>query len=90
MLKFYLASWNFRDNYKLFESVSQADRQTMESTLQEGRIREYVILSTCNRLEIYSTEDFTTLDIFKTANIMRDSDAVNHLFRVASALGHLM
>ena len=86
MLKFYLASWNFRDNYKLFESVSQADRQTMESTLHEGRIREYVILSTCNRLEIYSTEDFTTLDIFKTADIMRDSDAVNHLFRVASGL----
>ena len=86
MLKFYLASWNFRDNYRLFESVSQTDRQTMESALQEGKIGEYVILSTCNRLEVYGTEDFTALDIFKTADIMRDADAVNHLFRVASGL----
>ena len=86
MLKFYLASWNFRDNYKLFESVSQTDRQTMEGALQDAKIREYVILSTCNRLEVYSTEDFTALDIFKTADIMRDADAVSHLFRVASGL----
>ncbi|MHB1708686.1 MAG: glutamyl-tRNA reductase [Thermoplasmataceae archaeon] len=89
MLKFYLASWNFKDNYKLFESVSRTDRQTMENALQEGEIKEYVILSTCNRLEVYSTEDFTALDPFRTADIIRDADAVNHLFRVASGLESL-
>jgi glutamyl-tRNA reductase len=86
MLKFYLASWNFRDNYKLFESVSQTDQQSMEAALEKGKITEYVILSTCNRLEVYSTEDFTSLDIFKSADIIRDADAVTHLFRVASGL----
>jgi len=86
MLKFYLASWNFRDNYKLFESISTVDSKIMQDALQAGGISEYVILSTCNRLEVYSSQDFTGIDYFKTADIKLDREAVDHLFRVAAGL----
>jgi glutamyl-tRNA reductase len=86
MLKFYLASWSFKDDYRLFENASSRDLSVLESALDKAGIGEFVILSTCNRLEVYSTHDFTGIEEFKTAEFMRDRDAVEHLFRVSSGL----
>src|ERR1043166_8886209 len=86
-------------------SFSTADSRDVAERAQSGAgVREAVLLSTCNRTEFYAVEgdsDATTAlwtslsnrlgaDATQFGYTLRDRDAVNHLFAVASGLDSMV
>ncbi|MEP7065466.1 MAG: glutamyl-tRNA reductase [Gemmatimonadota bacterium] len=85
--------------------VSPADTDAVaQRILGAARAREIVLLSTCNRTEVYAVEgegdavpaiwsDFSALlgeDVSPFGYVSRDRDAVSHLFRVTAGLDSMI
>ena len=108
LMKLHLVGWSFhgtpvefRDRLSLGETaqVELADRLR-----NRHGVRELVILSTCNRFELYCAgsegtsgtiiktlvEDLGELQLGPTAYLLEDIEAVRHLFRVTSSLDSMV
>ncbi|KOA20698.1 glutamyl-tRNA reductase [Clostridium homopropionicum DSM 5847] len=91
---------------ELFAFSSDEQLEFEKQLLQEEKLRGCVIVSTCNRSEIYFSGDKTSIDIvekqlakFKNAkqseirkyfNVYSNDEAVRHLFRVACGLDSMV
>lgn len=83
-----LVGWTQEKSYKSLEVVLSVPPEDWIHTLLESGIENYVIVSTCNRLEIYYSSEIEVPIGFNEENAIRLSgtDAVNHLFRVTAGL----
>lgn len=88
MLTLKMISWDFKNNPKAFERMILKGPDFWDEILQNNNVQNYVILSTCNRLEFYTTSDidFKENDGFEDSTLLEGMDAVRHLMRVASGL----
>ncbi|WP_393970884.1 glutamyl-tRNA reductase [Oxyplasma meridianum] len=86
MAQFTVVSWNYRDTPGVLDSNISLGYSYWEEALKSRGIKKYVILVTCNRLELYFYWNLTDTSGFQNSVIKRDEDAVRHLFRVASGL----
>ena len=80
-------------------------KQFLKQNISEGTVQEIIVLSTCNRVEIYAAADENKLDelqksLFDFCKIedqdlastfykLFDKDTINHLFRVTAGLESL-
>ncbi|MCL4340837.1 MAG: glutamyl-tRNA reductase [Candidatus Thermoplasmatota archaeon] len=86
MAQFTVISWNYRDTPGDLDSKISLGYNYWEEALISSGIKKYVILVTCNRLELYFYGNFADTARFQGSVVKRDEDAVRHLFRVASGL----
>ncbi len=83
-----LASWNQKISYKSLEEALSVPAEKWVEFLESGGAENYVIVSTCNRLEIYysSEEELSGFPMESLAEKYSGTDALNHLFRVTAGL----
>jgi glutamyl-tRNA reductase len=88
---------------RLVVSPAETDAAA-QRLLEAARAREIVLLSTCNRTEVYAVEgdadavaaiwnDFSALlgeDVAPFGYVRRDRDAVSHLFRVTAGIDSMI
>ena len=86
MAQFTLISWNYRDTPGDLDQKISLGYSYWEELLKATGIKKYVILVTCNRLELYFTGTRILNEKFQGSVIKIDHDAIRHLFRVASGL----
>lgn len=88
MLTLKMISWDFKNTPKAFERMILQGMEFWEDAFQRYNIKNYVILSTCNRLELYTTSDseLWSYEEFSDSTVLTGMDAVKHLMRVASGL----
>lgn len=83
-----LISWNQKDSYRSLEKVLAVPAEEWKKELEEAAIDNYVIVSTCNRFEIYYYSE-NNPGIFsdkENSKMYSDSEVVAHLFRVTAGL----
>lgn len=83
-----LISWNQKDSYRSLEKVLSIPVEEWKRGLESEGIDNFVIVSTCNRFEIYYYSE-NCPGIFtegENSKAMDDSDVVAHLFRVTAGL----
>ncbi len=86
MKTFNLISWDFKRNSDFFKLAILNGYDYWSSILDKAGIKSYVILITCNRVELYFRSE-NMPDIPVGGYITRtESDAIGHLLRVASGL----
>ncbi|WP_337861200.1 glutamyl-tRNA reductase [Ferroplasma sp.] len=81
-----LLSWNYKDTPELFSSLIKKDYQYFENMMESRTINKYIILITCNRVEIYFRPETSIAGTIEGAVHLEYPDSVNHLFKVASGL----
>lgn len=83
-----LASWTQKDSYKSLEEALSVPAETWSAFLSGAGIDNYVVVTTCNRLEVYYSSDKEITDIPKgsTARLYSGNEAIDHLFRVTAGL----
>lgn len=83
-----LVAWTQNDSYKSLEEVLSIPEEKWKEKLQEYGVTNYVLISTCNRFEIYYSSPADLNGIFKeeSALKMSGSQALEHLFRVTAGL----
>lgn len=88
MTELKVASWDYLKNPNCLEKVLMKGYDYWEHLLNQYFVKDFVILSTCNRLEVYSTTDIDLIDIpdFSTSTIYSGLSALDHLIRVSSGL----
>ncbi|AAT43503.1 glutamyl-tRNA reductase [Picrophilus oshimae DSM 9789] len=87
MIPIYAITWNFRDTPEGFDKIVNNDYNYFESLCKKSSIDEFVILITCNRVEIYAyTRNEIDKDLFKDSLIYNYPESTMHLLRVASGL----
>lgn len=83
-----LLAWNQKDSYRSLEEVLRIPVEEWKSILSNEGIENFVIVSTCNRFEIYYHSD-RVLEGVKNeeySNKLQDSDVISHLFKVTAGL----
>ncbi len=86
MKTFNLISWDFKRNSDFFKLAILNGYEYWSSILDGAGIKSYVILITCNRVELYFRSE-NMPDIPVDGYIRRtENDAIGHLLRVASGL----
>lgn len=83
-----LISWTQKDANRSLEIVLSIPEGEWEQKLQEKGVDNYVVLSTCNRFEIYYSSQEELHDYFaeETSRKYVGLDAINHLYRVTAGL----
>lgn len=80
-----LISWDFKRNNESFQRAIINGYDYWSRILDDHGVEKYVILLTCNRVELYYRGDpFDVQE--KGYNIISDDMAINHLFHVAAGL----
>ncbi len=77
--------WDINSESGHLEEVSSKERSFFEERLSSV-LDNWVLLSTCHRVEIYSTDKIPEFDELKPYRSLSGADAINHLFRVASGI----
>ena len=85
------ASWSFVDSFDRLTAVLTAGSDFFMERLKNAGVNSYVILETCNRLEIYYEHDnaLTIHDAPEPSQLFEGTEAIRHLFRVASGIESL-
>ena len=86
MAQFTVISWNYRDTPGVLDNRISLGYSYWEETLKSVGIKKYVILVTCNRLELYFYGNLPDASRFQGSVVKKDEEAISHLFRVASGL----
>ena len=107
-MNFTLLGWNFRSTpLEIRDRLSLTEQEQLELVQQINArcgIQESVLLSTCNRTELYlynmerPAEELLELlqkrwgipELLETHYLLKDEEAVFHLFRVASSLDSMV
>jgi len=81
-----LISWDFKRNNNFFNQAVLNPYEYWADILENNGISRYVILLTCNRVEIYLRAGFPEdLEAMKP-NVLHDEEAIKHLMEVSSGL----
>lgn len=86
MAQFTVISWNYRDTPGDLDQKISLGYGYWEDSLKAMGIKKYIILVTCNRVELYFSGDPTNHEPFTGGVVKTGEDAIRHLFRVASGL----
>ncbi len=88
MLKFTVLPWNFKSNPILFTRASTFKDEDWNTLLSEVNSDNGIILSTCNRTEVYFSVSEAELDSLKARfpETLTGDEAIRHVFRVAAGL----
>ena len=86
MAQFTVISWNYRETPGDLDGKISQGYSYWEEALKSIGVKKYVILVTCNRLELYFYGNLAATSLFQGSVVKRDEDAIRHLFRVASGL----
>ncbi len=87
MSPFSMVGWDYTDSRRDYETLASLDDSSLHDLMAKNRIKNYVVLSTCNRFEIYFEGDNRSIIVpVEPQRSLQDHDAVNHLFRVSSGL----
>jgi glutamyl-tRNA reductase len=81
-----LLSWNYKDTPETFNAIIKHDPSYFESIMEENGIKKYVLLITCNRVEIYFSSDGKIPIIPENPVYVKYPESVKHLFMVSSGL----
>jgi glutamyl-tRNA reductase len=81
-----LLSWNYKDTPDSFTEIIKHDYQYFESMMKTKSIEKYVVLITCNRVEIYFQPGEQFIDGIEGSIHLAYPDSIRHLFMVASGL----
>ncbi|MEM0140204.1 MAG: glutamyl-tRNA reductase [Ferroplasma sp.] len=80
-----LISWNYKDNPDTFSKMVKKDYSYFEELMENHDLHQYVILITCNRIEIYYYGN--KLEKIDCEPVYIDYiNSIKHLFRVSSGL----
>lgn len=82
--------WDYKDSEKLFEQIAAVNDETIANMLEKAGVGKYIVLSTCNRFEVYYDGDGDTAVLpFRPQRELSGREAVRHLFMVSSGLESL-
>lgn len=81
-----LLSWNYKDTPDRFAEIIKHDYQYFESMMEFRSIKKYVILITCNRVEIYFRSEKPILGSIDGSMHLEYPESIRHLFLVSSGL----
>ena len=81
-----LLSWNYKDTPDTFSEIIKHDYQYFESMMESRSIKNYVILVTCNRIEIYFRPGQILMCSIEGSLYLEYPESIKHLFMVASGL----
>ena len=81
-----LLSWNYKDTPETFNTVIKHDPSYFESIMEKNDIKKYVLLITCNRVEMYFSSEGKIPIIPENPVYVEYPDSVKHLFMVSSGL----
>ena len=84
----YMIGWDIKQEAEKLEKMSAIDTKSLENMVLE-RDQNFVLLSTCNRIEFYSTLPFKTDNSLKPFHKLEGRLAIEHLFRVSSGIESL-
>ncbi len=85
-----MVGWDFKDPGRLFERVAAMSEESIESMMREASVSRYIVLSTCNRFEIYYDGEGKIDSMpFRPQRELDGKSAVKHLFLVSSGLESL-
>ena len=85
MIRFHLLAWDVVSEPKRLEQVS-ALGEAYFSERMASQSKSFVVLSTCHRLEIYSSSEITGFEDLGPYHELKSQEAIRHLFRVASGV----
>ena len=88
MNSLYMIGWDIKQEAEKLEKMSAIGTKSLESMVLEKN-QNYVLLSTCNRIEFYSTSPFKTDNLLKPFHKLEGRPAIVHLFRVSSGIESL-
>lgn len=90
MSAFKMIGWDFKDSQRLFEKVAAMSEESIDSLMKDASITNFIVLSTCNRFEIYYDGKSRIDPIpLETQRSLSGREAVEHLFLVSSGLESL-
>lgn len=78
-----LLTWNYKDTPDTFDKIIKYDYSYFDDLMYKNNIKYYVILITCNRIEIYFEGN---IDNNYNALFLKYPESVQHLFYVSSGL----
>ena len=81
-----LLSWNYKDTPETFNEVIKHDPSYFETIMEQNGIGKYVLLITCNRVEIYFSSEGKIPIIPENPVYVEYPESVKHLFMVSSGL----
>ena len=81
-----LLSWNYKDTPEIFNDVIKHDPSYFENIMEENGIEKYVLLITCNRVEIYFSSNGKIPIIRENPLYIKYPESIKHLFMVSSGL----
>jgi glutamyl-tRNA reductase len=81
-----LLSWNYKDTPETFNTVIKHDPSYFESIMEENDIQKYVLLITCNRVELYFSSEGKIPIIPENPVYIKYPESIRHLFLVSSGL----
>ena len=81
-----LLSWNYKDTPEIFNDVIKHDPSYFENIMEENGIEKYVLLITCNRVEIYFSSNGKIPIIKENPLYIKYPESIKHLFMVSSGL----
>ena len=81
-----LLSWNYKDTPETFNEVIKHDPSYFETIMEQNGIGKYVLLITCNRVEIYFSSEGRIPIISENPVYVEYPASVKHLFMVSSGL----
>ncbi|WP_297215268.1 glutamyl-tRNA reductase [Thermoplasma sp.] len=83
---FTLISWDFKRNNQFFNQAVLNPYEYWSELLERNGIKKYVILLTCNRVEIYLRGDYPSELDRMNPIVSHDDQAIKHLFEVSAGL----
>lgn len=87
---FSMVGWDFKDSQRIYEKVAALSNESIHSILSSASISRYIVLSTCNRFEIYYEGRGILESLpFEPQRYLSGQDALKHLFLVSSGLESL-
>ncbi|MGC8506279.1 MAG: glutamyl-tRNA reductase [Thermoplasmata archaeon] len=83
-----LIAWDFKRSQDELHSVLLLGTDSWDRIMLDSGINQFVILSTCNRLEIYfvNPSDKDINPVIQPHQVLHGESAMEHLFRVSSGL----
>ena len=85
MNSLHMVGWDVNSEPDLLEAVSTKDAAFFDRMLH-GKVAGWVILSTCHRVEIYSSDPIPEFRDLKPYHTFSGEKALMHLFRVSSGI----
>ncbi|MEM3676329.1 MAG: glutamyl-tRNA reductase [Thermoplasmataceae archaeon] len=85
------ACWDFRSRREEFDQISRKEQTHYITELRSLGLKQFMLLSTCNRLEVYfiGRQPFQFPTDMPNPAMIHGEKCVEHLFRVASGLESL-